>query len=92
MQLDGWECPRCHKIWGPLCLQCLHCNDTVATLAEPKEPEPANPLVARTILGLAGTNEGFHARLSADASRLARAGYQPNEIAAMLEAGGNTDG
>lgn len=22
----GWECPRCHRIYGPLTQECSHCN------------------------------------------------------------------
>lgn len=23
----GWECPRCHRIYGPQVTECEHCNE-----------------------------------------------------------------
>lgn len=22
----GWECPKCHRVWGPQVTECEHCN------------------------------------------------------------------
>lgn len=25
----GWECPRCSRIYSPVCLECSHCNNAI---------------------------------------------------------------
>lgn len=26
---EGWLCPRCGKVWGPITFECLDCNTKV---------------------------------------------------------------
>ena len=96
MKLEGWECPRCQRIWGPLALACLHCNDGVATVLQNAgvpvaKRESDNPLVRRAIVDLSAPGTPLRSRLNLAASDLADAGYSPGEIAARLEAGERID-
>lgn len=95
MRLDGWECPRCNRVWGPLAMQCLVCNlqcrDSDSTVVAETEREPRDPLVQRAIIELSGPGTALRSRLQAAASDLASAGYSPGAIAARIEAGENAD-
>ena len=93
MKLDGWECPRCNRVWGPLAMQCLHCNDGVVSVdtGPVAAPEVENPIVRRTVIALSTPGSALRGRLNEAAGDLAAAGYTPAEIAARLEAGESVD-
>ena len=96
MQLDGWLCPKCGRVWGPLAMQCLVCNlqsrDSDRTLDPDETPkEPRNSIVQRAIVELSAPGSALRARLQAAAADLASAGYPPGEIAARIEHGESVD-
>ena len=33
---QGWECPRCKRIWGPAAVSCWNCNVLIDTYGTPK--------------------------------------------------------
>jgi hypothetical protein len=40
----GWECPKCHRIWGPFIEGCPVCNDNFGTPATTPE-KPFGPKI-----------------------------------------------
>ena len=36
---QGWECPKCHRIYSPTQSFCLYCNDRRVTYSSTAKPE-----------------------------------------------------
>jgi hypothetical protein len=36
---QGWECPKCHRIYSPTQSFCLYCNDKRVTYSSTTKPE-----------------------------------------------------
>ena len=36
---QGWECPKCHRIYSPNQSYCLYCNDSRVTYSTKVKPE-----------------------------------------------------
>lgn len=35
---QGWECPKCHRVYSPSTVMCLHCPVTAYTYTYPSQP------------------------------------------------------